>query len=154
MRQQSDGTYLFSDRPFLFTFGAGIFAFCFALTLWQHFTAVHQVDGPVVGFALGVGASIAGAFCIPYSRFIFDPARKLITWTTHSVFNSNAGQLAFESVKSVIVQTNTDEDGRIFYRAALQTADTTVPLGVEYSHNQRQIEDLAAALRGILSLGP
>jgi hypothetical protein len=154
MRRAADGTYVYADRPWLFTAGAGIAAFSFAGGLWQHFVAVQHVDAAVIGMALGIGASVAGAFCIPYSRFVFDPARKLITWTTHSVFNTNAGQIAFDNVKSVAIQTTTGDDGVLFYRVALSTADSTLPLGVEYSSNRARAEDLAATLRGILNAGP
>jgi hypothetical protein len=129
-----------------------MFAFGFGMALWQRFAVLHQVDAAVIGFALGVGASVAGAFCIPYTRFTFDPARKLITWTTRSVFNGNAGQLTFDSVKAVIVQSTSGSDGVLTYRVALQTADGTVPLGAEYSGGALRAENLAASIRIVLGM--
>lgn len=152
MRQQPDGTYLFLDRPVLLTFGAAAFAFSFGLALWQRFITLHHVDAGVIGFAVGVGASVAGAFCIPYTRFTFDPARRLITWTTRSVFNQNAGQLTFDDVKSVTTQTSSDSDGVLTYRVALQTADATLPLGAEYSGGAARAENLAASVRIVLGM--
>jgi hypothetical protein len=152
VRQWPNGTYVFTDRPALITFGAAVFAFSFGAGLWQRFETLHHLDTAALGLALGVGASVAGAFCIPYTRFTFDPARKLITWTTRSVFNSNAGQLTFDSVKSVLVQTTTSSEGGLMYRVALQTGDTTLPLGVEYTNSAVRAENLAASLRILLGL--
>lgn len=149
MRQQADGTYLFTDRPILFTLGAAIFAFNFILGVWHRYQTVHSVDGQVIGFALGVGLSVFGALSIPYTHFTFDPARKLITWDTRSFLRGDGGQVAFDAVESVVVQSMEGSRGTI-YRVALLVGDKPIPLGVEYVNEQNRAEKLASTIRGLL----
>lgn len=153
MRQDVDGRYVFTDRPVLITLGTLVFTLCFGVAVWQRFATLHRVDGVLVALALGVGASVAGGFCIPFTRFTFDPARKLITWTTRSIFNSNDGQLAYDSVKSVKIETSTTGDHGVTYRVALVTGEGEVPLGIEYWGSALQAENLAAEVRVALGLG-
>lgn len=151
MRRQPDGTYVFVDRPILLVLGALVFAFSFAIALWDRVEA-HGFDGWSIALAIGIGASITGALAIPGTRFTFDPNRKLISWSTRSALSGDGGQVDFSSVQNVVLQTTENSDGTVMYRVALCTPGNTLPLGVAYTNGQAKAEKLAAELRGILNL--
>lgn len=151
MRRQFDGTYLFTDRPYLFGFGMLILAFNFAVGTWNHYH-VAGIDWKTVLLALGVGASIAGTLALPGTRLTFDPMRKTISWSMRSFLRRSGGRVPFENVQQVIVQSAVLDSGRTFYRVAICTPETNLPLGVEFSPDIANVEKLAASIRDLLGL--
>lgn len=151
MQQQPDGTYVIVERPILVVLGALVFALGFVIAAWRRYEA-HGLDVALALLALFVGASVTGAFAVPLRRFIFDPARKTIVWTSRSLFKADGGQVGFADVTAVLTQSTSGESGALTYRVALQTKDAILPLSLAYSGGRSAVEHQAKEIGALLGV--
>ena len=153
MRLQQDGTYVSVDRPVLFYFGALVIALSFGIAAWRH----YQTHGSVMstaGFAFGMVACIVLGLALPCTKVVFDPYRKLITWSWRSMFKGDAGQMGFADVNDVVIQSSEGDEGKVFYRVALSTEKRIVPLSIQYVSERAKVEQRAKEIRAVLGLPP
>lgn len=151
MVSQAGGVFVSTDRPVLLRLGLLVFALSFALGAWRRFAVIHHFDPMTAGFAMLVGVFVVSALALPTTRFVFDPARKIITWSSGSLTNSNGGQLEFSQISNVVLQISASSNV-LTYRVALKTGDQSIPLGVEYSGNRAAAEGLARRIRLMLGM--
>ena len=93
MKAQIGGTLVSTDRPVLIRIGLLVSAAVFAFAALRRYTTVHHADWGVIAIILVAAIALAASLTIPTTRFVFDPERKLITWTSGSFTNADAGEL-------------------------------------------------------------
>lgn len=150
MSPAENATFTTGGRSYLLLFGALVFALSFLAAGWRR--AEHSgFDAGAITFCVLACIAIAGAFALPNRKFTFDPLRRIVRWSSNSAFKHEGGEIAFERIRGVVLQTTT-RDAAALYRAALETTDGLIPITLEYSGNQPEAQALAQKIRAALGL--
>jgi hypothetical protein len=151
MKQRSDGTYASTSRPIAGVLVAAFFAFVLTAWTWSRYQS-NGMDGWTILLALALAGVIALGINLPTMRFVFDPAKKLVTWSSRSLMSNNGGQFSFDAVREVVLQSTVDEKGYASYRVAICTDRDTVPISAGYGRTQMMAERQATEIRKILGM--
>lgn len=132
--QGSDGALIVSLDDVLWTnwlFGiAGIFI----ATAIYDLTIGARGDDRLIGLAGGIVTTVvAGLVMRERSRFVFDPFKRTIVWNRTWGFRQRSGELRFEDVEHLLVQTPIGDSGIPSRRICLKTrAGVEVPLTIGF----------------------
>jgi hypothetical protein len=101
----------------------------------------------------GAGFFLLSAFlCLQKSTFAFDGVRRSVTWRVLKFGRQRGGELPFDAIRGITIETSRGESGGQTYRLALVTADGPVSLATPYSSGQEQHhamrEELLTFLKG------
>ena len=80
------------------------------------------------------------------TTFTFDRSQHRLNWKRRTVFTRKGGSVAFNEIKSIIVQSITDSDNDISLRVAIVTNRETLPLSKSYTGNSTNMINIAMLL--------
>jgi hypothetical protein len=150
MKQRPDGTYVSVDRPTLGICIGAFFAVLFLVWARSEYLS-HRMDVWVVLLVLAFIGTVLLALSLPVTRFVFDPSKKLVTWSTRSALKRKAGQFSFDDVRNVVLQSSLDDHGYPTYRVAICTDREILPLSNAYYGNKSS-EQLAKQIRTLFGM--
>lgn len=151
MQRRLDGAYVSTDRPILSVFALLLFAATLIFGAWRRYE-IHGFDALFFVIVVLFALAVVGSLTLPTIQFSFDPARKIIVWTSQSFTKRDGGRLDFSDVRNVVLQATSGDDSPLTYRVALSTKDKTLPLSCSYSGNRAGVERLAIEIRGLLGM--
>lgn len=113
--------------------------------------------GRIAGGVLGAMLLLLIAAIVEDRHFVFDAARRVLTWKQRNWFRSRAGHLSFGAIRDVLVtaQRSRDDDSSvdrssIKYSCVLVTDSGQMPLTSTFGYVRSDYELLAAAVRAVI----
>jgi len=84
------------------------------------------------------------------STFIFDSARRMVTWRVLRYGKTSTGSIAFDELRGVTTESIPGPKTRPMYRLTLQTTQDPIPLAAAYGGGEKYYAGLRERINGFL----
>lgn len=144
---------IFEDRPIVLPAILAVMSLVFAVNLALQGAALLGGEKEAIGTLLGALFCAFGAvFLFRRDRFAFDVARRQLRWRKWSIVGSTSGEIDFDGIVDVTMESMNRSEGGGIYRVALRTPDGTLPLTETYSGQADDWRPIVGRIRDILGL--
>ncbi len=144
---------VFEDRPIILPVTLAAASVFFAVNLALNAGPLLTGDKEAIGMLLGTVLCAFGAVLLfRRDRFAFDATNRRLRWRKWSLATASSGEIAFDDIIDVAMESMNTSDGRGTYRVALRTADGSIPLTETYSGHVDDWHQLAERIRAIVGL--
>lgn len=144
---------VFEDRPIILPATLTAASMYFAVSLALNAGALLIGDKEAIGMLLGTVLCAFGAVLLfRRDRFAFDATNRRLRWRKWSLAKASSGEIAFDDIIDVAMESMNTSDGRGTYRVALRTPDGSIPLTETYSGHVDDWRELAGRIRTIVGL--
>ena len=112
-------------------------------------------DERVLGCIVGTGLCLLGFFAVfERTEFAFDRRARVVRWKRRRAFRRRAGEIPFDRIESVAVQSPIGDEGVPSRRVALITRDGEVPLTLAFAPDHGERVALADRIRRFVFPAP
>lgn len=144
---------IFEDRPIVLPVILVAMSLVFAVKLAFHGAALLNGEKEAVGMLLGALLCAFGTVLLfRRDRFAFDTAGRRLTWHKWSIAGSSSGEIGFDDIVDVTLESMGGSEGGGTYRAALRLSDGTLPLTETYSGDAEDWRPVVRRIRQILGM--
>lgn len=150
---QRQDDIVFEDRPIILPAILAAMSLVFAINLALRGSSLFGGEKEAIGVLLGALLCAFGSVLLfRRDRFAFDTARRQLRWRKWSVAGSSSGEIGFDRIVDVTLDSMSGSEGGGTYRVALRLPDDTLPLTEIYSGPAEDWRPVAERIREILGL--